>query len=229
MSDAPVDPRWAKILSLSVHEFRTPITVVGGYIRMLLKDRAGALTDPQRGLLEQAEKSCARLAALVAEMSELSTLEAGTAPLNRQPADLHAALREAVEGLPPLPDREVAVELQLDGDGAPMSGDPVRLRQAMTSVIRALQREIISDEPLLVRQRRSADRSGYEVLIGDRDTLSSIDFDSPAARPVFEEWRGGSGLILPVARRIIEAHAGRIWGAPNGRSSGAFIQFEVQS
>ena len=33
MSDAPVDPRWPKILSLSVHEFRTPMTVVAGYIR----------------------------------------------------------------------------------------------------------------------------------------------------------------------------------------------------
>jgi signal transduction histidine kinase len=227
MSDEPVDPRWAKILSLSVHEFRTPITVVAGYIRMLLSNRAGALTDSQRGLLEQAEKSCARLAALVAEMSELSNLEGGSAPLNRQPADLHAALREAVEALPALPDREVAVQLQLEGEQAPMSGDPARLRQALTSVIRALQREIITEEPLLVRQRRSADGGRYEVLIGDSGTLASIDAEPASARPVFEEWRGGSGLILPVARRIIEAHGGRIWGPPNGRAAGAFISFAV--
>ena len=65
MSDAPIDPRWEKILSLSVHEFRTPMTVVAGYIRMLLKDRAGPLSDQQRKLLEEAEKSCARLTALL--------------------------------------------------------------------------------------------------------------------------------------------------------------------
>jgi signal transduction histidine kinase len=41
---------------------------------------------------------------------------------------------------------------------------------------------------------------------------------------VFDEWRGGSGLILPVARRIIEAHGGRIWGAPGARKAGARIQ-----
>src|SRR3954469_773993 len=113
MSDAPVDPRWAKILSLSVHEFRTPMTVVAGYIRMLLKDRAGPLSDQQRRLLEEAEKSCGRLSFLIAEVSELSNLEAGTAPFNKQETDLHAALRQAVEQLPPLPDREVPVELQL--------------------------------------------------------------------------------------------------------------------
>src|SRR5918992_5360409 len=100
-----IDPRWPKILSLSVHEFRTPMTVVAGYIRMLLKDRAGPLNEQQRKLLEEAEKSCARLSALLAEVSELSNLEAGTAPLNKGPVDLTALLRDAVTAVPPLPDR----------------------------------------------------------------------------------------------------------------------------
>src|SRR5262245_14589887 len=100
------DPRWPKVLSLSVHEFRTPMTVVAGYIRMLLKDRAGALNDQQRKLLEEAEKSCGRLSALLNEVSELSHLEAGTLTFNRQKTDLRSALKNAVEQLPPLPDRE---------------------------------------------------------------------------------------------------------------------------
>src|SRR6478672_11482249 len=104
MPDAPLDARWPKILSLSVHEFRTPLTVVAGYIRMLLKERAGPLSDQQRRLLEEAEKSCARLSALVNEVSELSNLEARTAPFNRQRTDLNPLLRAAVEQLPPLPE-----------------------------------------------------------------------------------------------------------------------------
>ena len=84
MADAPVDPRWSKVLSLSVHEFRTPMTVVAGYIRMLLKDRAGPLTDPQRKLLEEAEKSCGRLTALLTEVSDLSNLEGRLNTAQRQ-------------------------------------------------------------------------------------------------------------------------------------------------
>ena len=80
----PTDPRWPRSCSRSaVHEFRTPITVVAGYIRMLLKERAGPITDQQRKLLEEAEKSCGRLSALVAEMSDLSALEAGRRTFNR--------------------------------------------------------------------------------------------------------------------------------------------------
>src|SRR5512134_935259 len=107
MASGPADPRWPKLLSLTTHEFRTPMTVVAGYIRMLLKDRAGPVTDQQRRLLEEAEKSCARLSALLAEMSDLGNLEGGTAPFNRTPIDLRTVLADAVAGLPPIPDRDI--------------------------------------------------------------------------------------------------------------------------
>jgi signal transduction histidine kinase len=228
MSDAPVDPLWPKILSLSVHEFRTPMTVVAGYIRMLLKDRAGPLSDQQRKLLEEAEKSCGRLTALLTEVSDLSNLEGGTAPFNKRPADLQTALRDAVDQLPPLPDREVTIDLQLEGTAAAIDADPVRLTQALSSIVKSLRRELIGDDPLIVRQRRTAGTpSGYEIQIGDAETIAALDAEDAAARELFDEWRGGSGLILPIARRIIEAHGGRVWGAPGGRKAGARIQFAV--
>src|SRR6478672_13674834 len=100
MPQSPVEPRWPKILSLAVHEFRTPTTVVAGYIRMLLKERAGPIPDAQRRLLEEAEKSCGRLSALLAEMSDLSGLEAGSAPFNRGPIELRTILSDAIATLP---------------------------------------------------------------------------------------------------------------------------------
>lgn len=224
MSVPPTDPRWPKVLSLSVHEFRTPVTVVAGYTRMLLKDRFGTLSDQQRKLLEEVEKSCGRLSALLVEVSELSNLEAGTAPLNTGPADLTAILRDAVEGLPPLPDREVAVTLDTDAGAMPLEGDPVRLTQALAAVIAALRRELVGDDPLIVRAR-SASGGGYEILIGDHATLDALANDDAAAPGVFDEWRGGVGLSLAVARRILNAHGAVIFAPPTGIKSGARIRF----
>src|SRR3990170_3418924 len=93
------DPRWPKLLSLAVHEFRTPITVVAGYIRMVLRERAGPISDQQRKLLEEAEKSCGRLSALVSEMSDLSALEGGTAAFNAATLELGGVLAEAVDSM----------------------------------------------------------------------------------------------------------------------------------
>lgn len=218
------DPRWPKILSLAVHEFRTPMTVVAGYIRMLLKDRAGALNDQQRKLLEEAEKSCIRLTALLTEVSDLSNLEAGTAPFNRAPGDLHALVRTAVDQLPALPDREVPVSVELSSQPAPIAADAARLAHALTSVIAALRREIISAGGLTIREHRTPD--GYELLMGDGETLDALTNEPPGAREVFDEWRGGIGLSLAVARRILNAHDGAIYAPPGGRKAGARIQLK---
>ena len=226
MADDPaIDPRWPKLLSLSVHEFRTPMTVVAGYIRMLLKDRAGPLTEQQRRLLEEAEKSCARLSALLAEVSELSNLEAGTLAFNRGAVDLGQLLRGAIDQLPALGDRTVAVELDARDEPAMTHADPQRLQGALASVLGALRREIVTSDRLLVRARRTQTDAGavHEILIGDDPTIDALEQSKGAALPVFDEWRGGSGLSLAVARRVIGGHGGQIWSAPEGHKSGARI------
>jgi signal transduction histidine kinase len=224
MSHGPADPRWPKLLSLAVHEFRTPITVAAGYIRMLLKDRAGPITDQQRRLLEEAEKSCGRLSALVAEMSDLSGLEGGTATLNRATLDLGDILQQAVAALPPAVDREIAVDMQLGGS-ATVSGDATRLRTAMTSILTALRRELVTTDQLLVRSKV---RPGVVVIaIGDAEQVAAIEAAAPETLTPFNEWRGGSGLSLAIARRIIVQHGGALLAPPGEANAGAAVVLPI--
>jgi len=217
-----IDPRWPKILSLSVHEFRTPMTVIAGYIRMLLKDKAGALTDQQRRLLEEAEKSCGRLTALVAEVSELSGLEGGTATFNKQSTDLDTLLRTAIEQLPPLSDRHVGIELRAMEGQAPITADPVKLGQALGAVVAALRRELVTSDRLIVKARRAAvdGRGGYEILIGDEASVRLLEAEGADSGAIFDEWRGGVGLSLINARRILNVHGCSLRG-PADASKGA--------
>lgn len=212
MSAEPIDPRWPRLLGLAVHEFRTPITVVAGYIRMLLRDRAGAITDQQRKLLEEAEKSCGRLSALVTEMSDLSALEAGSAAVNPGRTALADLLTEAIAGLPELPDRPVAVELQRNGEPA-LQADANRLRLAFTSLLLALRRELVTSERLVVRVT-TVDGT-VRVAIADPEKIDAMAGAERAGLTIFNEWRGGSGLSLAIARRIIGQHGGALYGPPN--------------
>jgi signal transduction histidine kinase len=225
MSDTPFDPRWPRLLGLAVHEFRTPITVVSGYIRMLLKERAGAITDQQRKLLEEAEKSCGRLSGLVTEMSDLSSLEGGTARLNRTQIDLRELIAEAIPALPPLPDREVAVELQAPAAPVRMSADPVRLKAALTSLFMALRRELVTADRLVVK----LDRHGNQAVlaIAGPEQVEELSALPSASLSTFDEWRGGSGLTLAIARRIIAQHDGSLHGDPNDGKASAVVRLPL--
>jgi signal transduction histidine kinase len=214
-----------RLLSLTVHELRTPVTVVAGYLRMVLKDRAGPVSDAQRKLLEEAEKSCARLSALLAELSELSNVERGLAPFNRQEADAAILLSQAVEELPSLPDRDAPIDLRGGTGPAAVHGDPVRLRAAIGSILAAIRRELVHQTPLVVRHGARTWEGGpvYWISLGDAATAAALDGAHPPLA-AFDEWRGGVGLTLPLARRVIEAHGGRVWSpAGDDRRSGAAI------
>ena len=224
MSDGegPPDPRWPKLLSLAVHEFRTPITVVAGYIRMLLKDRAGPISDQQRRLLEEAEKSCGRLSALVAEMSDLSNLEGGTATIARSTADLRTVIEEAISAVPPMTDRAISVEFQASEQRVPIQGDTARLRAALTALMVALRRELVTSDKLLVRlDLTEIDGTRAAVIaIADDEQLARLAAADTTTLPRFDEWRGGSGLSLAVARRVFGSHGGTLLGPPDNAKAG---------
>jgi signal transduction histidine kinase len=225
MTNAPPDPQWARLLGLSVHEIRTPLTVVGGYVRMLLKGNAGAVTDPQRHLLEEAEKSCGRLSGLLDQMSDVANLEARTATFNRSLVALGPVLTEAIEALPALPDRAIRITLEVGDGGARVSGDPVRLKTALTSLVTALRRELVTSTELFVTERTSelGGRPASRITISDLDNHAALEQAEPSSLTTFDEWRGGCGLSLAVARRIIDAHGGAVWSPGDGSKAAAVV------
>jgi K+-sensing histidine kinase KdpD len=221
MSEPTIDPRWPELFSVMVHDVRTPITVVAGYVDMLLKERFGPLADKQRQILEEVQKSCARVSALLKEGSELTSIERKTTTVHRQQADLRQVLRTAIDQLPPLPDRDVHVDLETGSGDSWFAADAPRLANAFTALIAGLRREVVLSDRLLVRERRTG--TGFEIRIGDEETLALLDGVSIDDLPVFNEWRGGVGMSLAVARRILNAHGGHVAAPPDGRKTGALV------
>ena len=213
------------LLSLGVHEFRTPVTVIAGYLRMLLTGRTGELSDTQKKMLTEMEKSTARLSGLIAEMSELSHLEGGGITFDRGVIDLAALIEKEIPGLPPMPDREVQVTLRNDAPGAAVNGDATRLRSAMVSLLLAHRRELVTSDELCVWLER-ATQSGRRMLrvtIGGADRIEELRQVPRKQLTTFEEFRGGVGFTLPIARRVIDAHDGQLWSPPDNPRAGAVV------
>jgi signal transduction histidine kinase len=221
VKNEPLDPRWPKLLSLTVHEFRTPITVVSGYLRMVLKERAGPISDQQRKLLEEAEKSCGRLSGLVAELSDLAGLEAGTATINRGTVDVVALLREQAAALPEMPDRSVATVVEAGSDPVKVSADAARLGNAFAWLLTGLRREVVKTDRLVARVG-THDESA-KIAIADAELVDAVAGADVSTLERFDEWRGGSGLTLAVARRIIGQHGGSVLAPSGGEKTAAVV------
>lgn len=204
-------PDCPRLLSLAVHEFRTPVTVVAGYLRMLLKDRAGPLEANQRRLLEEAEKSCGRLSTLISEMGQLGQLLDGRQALAQEASDLGDILREVSAASPESEDHGCVIVTDAD-EPLLVSGDRSGLRRVIESIVFALRREIIDGSDLLVNaasRTRSSRRVAW-VTFGTAPVAAALRNASADNLGPFDEWRGGCGFALPLARVIVEMHGGRL-------------------
>jgi len=57
------------------------------------------------------------------------------------------------------------------------------------------------------------------IAFGDPGMATSVsDLLKEQQRP-FDRWRGGMGLSLPIAHRIVEVHRGTLWGLPGSRAT----------
>ena len=207
-----------RMVSLAVHELRTPVTVVAGYLRMLLREQGGPLTEKQRKMIEEADRACGRIGALVSEMSEIGKLESHELGLARMEFDLAALVTETAAGLHDN-DRGVRLDVRASDQKLPVAGDRVRIAAAVKALLHSAVRE--RGEPgVIVAECRAVNGWGV-VAIGDEAVLASLTRDAGANPPGFDEWRGGMGLALPVARRVLEAHGGALWSASDGSSRAA--------
>lgn len=213
---------FSRSLSLAVHELRTPVTVVAGYLRMLNREQGGPITDRQRKMLDEAERSCARVSALISELSELGHLENDALPLRRVVFDLCPLLHELAGNMQAGDDGGVRVEARCPTDPVPIIGDRTRLGASIRALLQASVRE--HTEPGIVylecAVRRGADPL-IVVVIGNDAALPALRAAAASDTRHFDEWRGGMGLALPIARRIIERHGGAVWSVADTRGNAA--------
>ncbi len=199
---------YPRLLSLAVHEFRTPASVVGGYLRMMQRD-GEPLTERQQKMIEEAEKSCGRLVALVNEMSDIAKLDAGVTRFASAPVDVFGLVQELAGLVQEARERHVRLELQGPANGASLSGDGPRLRSAFDAIFRSVLRE--KSDPCTVaaeRRRATLDGRAHAVIVVAEAGSVSAAYERKAG--VFDDHRGGLGLALPLARRTIEAHGGTL-------------------
>jgi signal transduction histidine kinase len=171
----------------------------------------------EQKMIEEANRSCARLMHIVQELSDFREL-AGNGELNRAQVPVFSLCEEVIQNAAEEgsdvsfvvddPDRDVVVD-----------GSDVRLKQVFAALLSSTMRER-GNGP--VEARAFAYRNGGPpialVVFGEPGVAKSAG-DVLKDQAPFDCWRGGMGLALPIAHQIIEAHHGSLWAVSGSRAT----------
>jgi signal transduction histidine kinase len=214
------------------HELRTALTPISGYLKILSSDKLGPLSAQQQRILESIQGAAGRLTRVVENLSDFASLQASDAALFPADVDPDVLAEEVVADLrPAIREARLHVAVQKAGGGA-VRADPRKLRQALANVVgNAVKFSPHGGEVLVEVQR---DARSVRFAISDQGPGFGVEQQKHVFEPFFHAAdkddrakHPGSGLGLPVARRIIEAHGGTITleSPPRVQSEGVRRQF----
>jgi len=199
------------LLDSVTHNFRTPLTSIKASVTSLLSNRPPSAAQAHE-LLEIMDEECDRLNRLIEDASEMARLEAGEVELEFAPVEVRALIHAAMENCRhALGGREV--KLQVQGGLPPVRADLARAKEVLVQLLGNANLYSEKNKPIVV----SAEPNGNYVMISVADQGPGID--ALELGLIFDKfYRGkdqravvqGTGMGLPIAKALVEAHGGSI-------------------
>jgi signal transduction histidine kinase len=225
-------------LASAAHELKTPLSVMTGYTDLLLGQLLGPLNDQQRKVLEEMKQSGLRLQRFVHDFLAFSALESGKIRISKELGDVNECIAEVLEHWSSrLEQKKIRWEFRPDSGIQPTLFDPLKLQHVLSNLIdNAIKfapeggkmrvstctylwerRAFRQLQPLDKERRTSREHEPNSIRINVSDTGPGIPPEYH--QEIFNEFlrlqqtsdSHGMGLGLAIARRLIEAHGGKIW------------------
>ncbi len=203
------------------HELRTPLNSILGFTDVMLEELDGPLTENMNTDLNLIQKNGKHLLHLINDVLDMAKIESGKMNLLIEKFNLHEIIEEVISITQPLAN-EKAVPLYTEPDSdheVEINADHTRLRQVLINLV---NNSIKFTEKGKISIR--ATRENNNVLISVHDT--GIGIPITELDDIFNEFTqvdvsttrkaGGTGLGLPISRKLIEMHGGRLWAESNG-------------
>jgi signal transduction histidine kinase len=232
-------------LASAAHELKTPLAVIKGYYDLMLTGSLGRLTDKQRDILEESKESCERLVRLVSMFLNYSALESGKLVLQLRENDLRDCLDEVAKRWSEAFQRKgVRLDASFDPSIPPFRFDYQKVQQAAANLLdnslkhtpaggsvtlkagpHFWERRVAAVAPVEERRRFRLPRpNSVEVSVAD----SGPGIAAEHHQEIFEDFvrvdrnTSGMGLGLAIAKRLIQAHRGKIWVESEPKSGSKF-------
>jgi K+-sensing histidine kinase KdpD len=219
----------SEILAMLSHELRMPLTAIQGYSSALLLDEIEWSEEKRREFLCLIEAECNQMQDLLKEILDSSLIDVDQLVIERQTVRLPFIARSVAEEMQRRTDNH-QILVDFPGTFPILEVDPRWIKQVFRNILdNAIK---YSPEGGLIVLRGEERPDDVVIMVADQ----GIGISPENLIPLFERYFRvrstvnlhipGTGLGLPIARAIVEAHGGRIW-AESQLGEGASIYFSL--
>jgi signal transduction histidine kinase len=201
------------------HELKTPLTVIMGYLGIMLEGLAGSLNNEQQACLSIAKDSCDQITLAVNDLLDATRLETGKLTIAPHPTAIDEVVAQVVASmLPAAQGKGIHVQHVIAPALPDVLIDDKRMIQVLSNLLSNALKFTPEGGNIEVRVASDPQRLG-KVLVSVKDTGRGIEPEQ--CRYIFDrfyqvrgedaESHGGLGLGLYICRELVRLHGGEIW------------------
>lgn len=224
-----VDKMKSDFLMMASHELKTPLAAVKAYVQILRQGEAGEINEMQKKFLGHVAHAAERLHRLVLDLLNLSKIESGQISFEPAPLELEEILKEEVETFQAdAKNRNVELQLQIEGKLAPVFADRSRMEEIVVNLIsNALKYTPEGGKVTVIGRMENTEKVEFRVC----DTGEGIPpgLEEKIFEPFYRgrkerEPEGDSiGLGLALVKMLVEMHKGTIRVESQHQAGSEFI------
>lgn len=225
----------SEFISIVSHELRTPLTSIKNSLDILMSGRCGEITPASDKFLNMAMRNVQRLSGIINDLLDLSKIEAGKMDFHFAPTDINTVINYVKSALSEVAKSKGLNLITNEADNLPeILADSQRLEQVLTNLV-SNAIKFTPDGKSITISSRMVNASDIKVndcfkdivknLTGDYIEVcvkdEGIGIEQKNLLHTFDKFAqienslsrkaGGTGLGLPIAKQLLDAHKGAIW------------------
>ncbi len=217
-----IDEVKADVISMLVHDLRSPLTSIRGFSEVLAQGMMGEVNRDQKTALENILRGSDRLLALIEDILHLSKLEAGKMVISPAPLHLAPLIHQTMQDLAALfLEKNLEVRIDVPEDLPALWADGQQLSRVLSNLLTNAAQFSPRNSPIRLVARRLpvSDEEPANLQIEVEDAGPGIPEEQQ--KTLFSRYqqvggevrraRKGTGLGLAICKEIVHLHHGRIW------------------
>lgn len=225
----------SEFISIVSHELRTPLTSIKNSLDILMSGRCGEITQAADKFLSMAMRNVQRLSGIINDLLDLSKIEAGKMDFNFAPTNINTVIGYVKSALSEVAKTKGLNLITSEAENLPeITADAQRLEQVLTNLVSnaikftpenktiKISSSLVNSKDIKINEYfkdsiKLKDGDYIEVCVEDegigiaeKDLLHAFDKFAQIENSLSRK-AGGTGLGLPIAKQLLEAHRGAIW------------------